>query len=659
MRPARLIGLIPAILLAAQFCLAQAIQPAPAEGPVPLRGPWLITAGDPPGGPRAASDTTGAQAASLSAPPQFASVPKILWFRASLQLPSVPPLGSPPQPLALLIAPRARGCQIFVNGALAADCDQLSAANDLVQRGLLVHLPASSAPIPIAIRLVHPDWVRNIGLPLTSDLAFRPGSAHGPLGLGPGDVLFGSVSALEDRRAARDAARFFDLLPQSLLCLAEFAGAFILLIAFAGDRRRHEYAWFAAFLFADGAGSILSVFHRVYPLLSPFGHDAVNAFVLIARYALLIGFLSCFTGVRINRWVRAYQILLVVLPCAIVVELKGAELGWWLIHFGGPVTFFLAELPFIFGSLIFLAVRWQRGNQEAGLLLLPFLLANGIEILMLATPPFRGRFHVGRFGFDLDDLSVFFFLVSIAPVLALRHRRITVQHARATAELDAGREMQQQLVPASLPAIDGYALDAAYRPAAEVGGDFYQVLPRDDGSTLLVVGDVSGKGLKAAMRGAMALGLVRAYSAENLSPADLLQRMNREIRRTREEGFITCICALIHPGGQVEIANAGHLPPYRNGAEVPLDAGFPLGIFAGATYADNRLTLAPGDRLTFLSDGVTEARSPSGELFGFDRTRGLSTQPAAAIADAAQRFGQEDDITVVTVAFAPAAVATT
>src|ERR1700685_4270125 len=114
-------------------------------------------------------------------------------------------------------------------------------------------------------------------------------------------------------------------------------------------------------------------------------------------------------------------------------------------------------------------MQWRRGNKEAGLLLPSFLLANGIEILMLTVPYFQGRFHWGRFGFDPDDLSMFFFLVSIAPVMLLRQRRITIEHTRATAELDAARQIQQNMVPAALPTVPGFALDAAYRPATEVG----------------------------------------------------------------------------------------------------------------------------------------------------------------------------------------------
>ncbi|HUY95658.1 MAG TPA: SpoIIE family protein phosphatase, partial [Terracidiphilus sp.] len=94
--------------------------------------------------------------------------------------------------------------------------------------------------------------------------------------------------------------------------------------------------------------------------------------------------------------------------------------------------------------------------------------------------------------------------------------------------------------------------------------------------------------------------------------------------------------------------------PYRNGEEVPLESGLPLGVIADAEYFETTFTLAPGNQLTFLSDGVVEAQSSTGELFGFDRTAAISTQSAEQIAAAAQAFGQEDDITVLTLTFAPA-----
>jgi len=191
-------------------------------------------------------------------------------------------------------------------------------------------------------------------------------------------------------------------------------------------------------------------------------------------------------------------------------------------------------------------------------------------------------------------------------------------------------------------------------PAAEVGGDFYQVLEQRDGSALILVGDVSGKGLKAAMNGVLAIGAARALASEQLSPGMLLTRLNAELVGSQDGGFITCLCARIEADGSVVIANAGHLAPYRDGSEVEVDWGLPLGIATGFVYAETMVKLAAGENLLLLSDGVVEARKATGELFGFERTRAISTEPAEKIAQAAQAFGQEDDITVLSLTFAGA-----
>ncbi|HTW49615.1 MAG TPA: PP2C family protein-serine/threonine phosphatase, partial [Acidobacteriaceae bacterium] len=150
------------------------------------------------------------------------------------------------------------------------------------------------------------------------------------------------------------------------------------------------------------------------------------------------------------------------------------------------------------------------------------------------------------------------------------------------------------------------------------------------------------------------LGALRALPVA--PPAELLHVLNRTLAGRIEGDFVTCCVAHIAPGGTVTIANAGHLAPYLDGDELPLESGLPLGVISDADYREFTFVLAPGDTLTFLSDGVVEAQSPSGELFGFDRTRALSTQSAQRIAAAAQAFGQRDDITVLTVTFVPAEV---
>jgi serine phosphatase RsbU (regulator of sigma subunit) len=109
------------------------------------------------------------------------------------------------------------------------------------------------------------------------------------------------------------------------------------------------------------------------------------------------------------------------------------------------------------------------------------------------------------------------------------------------------------------------------------------------------------------------------------------------------------LVARITADGGVTIANAGHLSPYLDGREVELEGALPLGVVKNAAYQATHFHFPLGSRLTFYSDGVIEAQNESGELFGFERARAISVQPAAAIAEAATQFGQEDDITVVTI----------
>ena len=220
-------------------------------------------------------------------------------------------------------------------------------------------------------------------------------------------------------------------------------------------------------------------------------------------------------------------------------------------------------------------------------------------------------------------------------------------------EIAAARELQQQLVPLSLPSVAGLQLEAAYMPALEVGGDFYQVMKQRDGAALILVGDVSGKGLRAAMTGVLTIGAARVLNEDVEGPGELLTRLNHEMMRSSMEGFVTCLCAVIGRDGTLRLANAGHLAPYLNGEELPVESGLPLGIVAGCEYSETVLGLSQGDSLTFLSDGVVEAQNTAGELFGFARTKALAMRRAEEIALAAKAFGQADDITVLTLGFAP------
>lgn len=219
---------------------------------------------------------------------------------------------------------------------------------------------------------------------------------------------------------------------------------------------------------------------------------------------------------------------------------------------------------------------------------------------------------------------------------------------RAETELEAARAVQQLLIPDEIPSVPGFKIESVYRPAGQVGGDFFQILPMTDGGVLIVIGDVSGKGMPAAMTVSLLVGTFRTLAHYTQGPSDILAAMNCRMLARSHGGFTTCLVLRADADGAVTAANAGHIAPYVAGKEFPLENGLPLGLSAGASYLESTFHLSPGQQVTLITDGVVEARDKTGALFGFDRTASLSLQPAEAIARAAQTYGQEDDITALT-----------
>ena len=228
---------------------------------------------------------------------------------------------------------------------------------------------------------------------------------------------------------------------------------------------------------------------------------------------------------------------------------------------------------------------------------------------------------------------------------------------RMAAELAAGRAVQQVLIPEDVPAIPGFIVQSVYKPFGEVGGDFFQVLPIDKdsacGGVLVIIGDVSGKGLPAALTVSLLVGTVRTLAHYTRSPGEILAAMNQRMLARSHGGFTTCLILRADADGMLTIANAGHIGPYIEGRELQLENGLPLGISADTIYPESTFHLIPEQQLTLLTDGVIEARDKAGALFGFERSASLSTQSAEAIAQAAQAFGQDDDITVLSLIRTP------
>ena len=244
---------------------------------------------------------------------------------------------------------------------------------------------------------------------------------------------------------------------------------------------------------------------------------------------------------------------------------------------------------------------FRRGGNRA------FAAAMCVMEVTIALAAFGYSVHaaMGPFTLDFFQLTITLVDLTIAGLLIRRAVQAWREANALRVEFGAAREVQQHLVTAP-PAVPGFRIESAYLPAAQVGGDFYAVRLLDSGGLQIVVGDVSGKGLRAAMTVSAVVGALRAMPV--LTPARVLTDLNRSLAGSVGQGFVTCCVARIAADGTMTIANAGHLAPYRNGAEMECGSGLPLGITPDLECEERRVTLAPGDTLTFLSDGVVEAR---------------------------------------------------
>ena len=447
----------------------------------------------------------------------------------------------------------------------------------------------------------------------------------------------------------------FERLPRIINgVLLTVLGAFLIALYFA-QKGHPEYLWLALhefvqapIAFVDMAGSSAYLDRLWYAAL-------IVELVLISAY-LYFEFLVAFLSLRTKwyiRWLRYTSPILLFFGPLILMVGRNHFIGWILLTVGlGSLFWFLGWL--LFCGITLVAATIKR-NFEAGLLLLPLVLSIVGLIEPLATAgmkdfsghPYRSplTLQAGPVPIHFAAIAEFIGMLVIVVIIFVRFLRIHRDRERASSELAAARSVQELMIPQERLLTPGFEVDSVYNPANEVGGDFFHVESTPDGGLLVVIGDVAGKGLKAAMNVSMLMGALRRTPDRN--PAKILQSLNRVL--VGSDSFTTCQAAWFGSDGELVVANAGHLPPYLNTQEVRLPGGLPLGVLPEVSYQEVRLYLHPGDRLLLLSDGVVEARHSSGELFGFERVHNLSNQSAFYIADAARVFGQEDDITVLTV----------
>jgi hypothetical protein len=444
-------------------------------------------------------------------------------------------------------------------------------------------------------------------------------------------------------------------------------GGLLALLFWLRNRQRTVLIWLALVMF-----DLLEMFYIGFMPFRVF-YGLVGVLIGIndmALWLLLIAFLGLSNRTRLVRWTWIF------IAAEIALDSVDSIIELFNLYPHFPHACLIADtastIPAValeFWGIVLVAAAFRERLDAARWTLAIFALLTDLlqgvaDIVTLGlrwthwTTP--GWIHtplvtLGGSGLDIRTIISTCMLLSIIYVAWRYSVEQTERQVEMEQEFRNARELQQFLIPAALPETPGFAITSAYRPAREVGGDFFQILPLDvagrAGSALIVLGDVSGKGLKAAMAVSLIVGTLRALAEDHSAPADLLAQLNRRLTGRLQGGFATCAALRIGSDGNCTLASAGHPAPLLNGRELAVPGALPLGITAEAEYSEIEFALAPGDHLALYTDGLLEARGPSGELYGFERVGMLfvARPDAAQAAEAAVRFGQDDDITVLTV----------
>ena len=440
--------------------------------------------------------------------------------------------------------------------------------------------------------------------------------------------------------------------------------ALISLLAWVRSRNQKLLFWMCLFSVAPILSQVLISFRIPFPYLFSLG--ALQPLIGVgdvALWFLLLYLLQLEDHPRLRLWTRNLAIV-----SMIACSLDGAlTLGSFDASSFARTD---AVLTAIFTSievfpLVLIAFAWRKRLDAARWSVAILAFTRSFIIVLESTLDQGERFTHWTIGdkiraplfaiygnpFSASTLASTFLFIAIVYAVY----RYTVEQGRRQGALEqefrSAQELQRVLIPDTLPSIPGYSVTSAYRPAEEVGGDFFQLIPHPGGSTILILGDVSGKGLKAAMTVSLIVGAARTLAEASDDPAAILSGLNRRLHGRVQDGFVTCLVLRLYPEGECAVADAGHPPPFLNHQELVLAPALPLGIVAAAQYETTTLQLAVADRLTLYTDGLLEARNTAGELYSFDRLQQLiATEPDARQAsDVAVAFGQDDDITVLTV----------
>ena len=565
------------------------------------------------------------------------------WYRFTLHLPATT------RPQGILLTSIYTGYQVYANGQLIGSQGSFepSRAPVFAYSEQLFRIPAEelSSHTPPIIHVAIRVWEYQPVASWAGAGTMRSGSEAGDIEIAARHLHWYLSEALLQR------VNYY-----AYALLAFVVGLTVLTLYFF-RRSDREYLWFAVLLLMSAADAAFSVagFAWIRFLIYRLATETFAAVAAIAG----IFFFSIVLEIQPSLPRRLLLVAAAVSPLSLISYfMQWTPVG---VSYGLELICLLPVYFWIIGEL---AYRAYRRDESARLLLVPAALLYGnssFDIVAAITSQFgwQNRFNgierrliEAPYPIHLHNIIQIVFVLALLIFLVRRFSTARREEERLSGELEAARGVQSLLVADTPREIPGFVVQSVYLPASEVGGDFFQLLPRADGSLLAVIGDVSGKGLQAAMTVSATMGGLRSYALQTEflpKPGQVLSHLN-EVLHGQINGFVTCCVLLIRPDGTMLLANAGHIPPYLAGLEMAVDGGLPLGIVRDVVYVDAFSRLYPDEQLTLVTDGVVEATNKAGQLYGFERTLAISQSSAQAIAEDARSFGQNDDITILTIA---------
>ena len=501
-------------------------------------------------------------------------------------------------------------------------------------------LPAgvNNGDLTVAIRF----WM-DAETPLGSEDA---GGLHGPPILGESSAIDAMLRLEWDAVNRTQVGNVLSIIFLALASLLAFTLYWL-------DRQEPAYLWLGtvcAISLLARSTVVMGYYSTALPMVPEvFAQDVLLLPLILGLWALFWAYWFKLDDIRrIARTAWALIALLVLAMSTVRTPVLGSivpvEASAWLI----PVTLVLKlSLGVLLLWVTYCGIRKRTADGWLALapILLTIIWAYQEELTVIHIPLIL---RIGGVTITYGIIATLLMLAIISMLMMRRFIRGQRDKIQLELEIEQARQVQHVLIPEATPAIPGFAVKSEYRPAQQVGGDFFQIIPTQNGGVLAVIGDVSGKGTPAAMTVSLLVGTVRTLVQYTQKPSEILASVNERMWGRSEGGFTTCLVLRVDPDGTVTLADAGHPAPYVQGKEVSVESGMPLGLNPHATYAESTFRLAKGEQLTLLTDGVLEARNSVGELFGFERTAAIAGQSAESIAHSAQTFGQEDDITVLT-----------